>query len=120
METKDMIDKIEVGKTYVDKYETKRTVLFVGEINVLCKCKTKYGQKDEGAYSIKGFKEDHSELPKEKRKFWLWDYENKHGYWKRSEYFYDESFKDTTGRESLSIKNAKEKRKVESSLLEIE
>jgi hypothetical protein len=115
-----MINKIEVGKTYINKHGLQRTVLFIGEYEVFYKYKNSDGSEYENSWIIEDFKKDHSELPKEKRKFWLWDYKTGYGRWKRTLIFCDESFKDTRGIEHSLLSHAKEKRKVESSLLEIE
>ena len=65
-----MIEKLEAGKTYLTTdCSGKVTVLFVGESHIFCR----YEDKSEGSMRIDYIRKHWSELPKPKKRYWLWD-----------------------------------------------
>ena len=67
-----MLEKIEIGKTYINACGNMSTVLFIGKVRVF----SVYKDGSEGSDNIAFVKREWSELPKPKKRYWLWDVGN--------------------------------------------
>lgn len=110
----DLKDAVCGETVLVDQFETHR--YFVGLVKD--KLLTSTYSTDE-LYAWEELSIKKWTIKKENKKYWYWDFKDNAGNWTTSSYKCDESFHLTGGSLHCGLNDAKEKTKVESSLLEI-
>lgn len=82
-----MLEKIEVGKVYLDSNGFKSTILTIGEKSVFIRAE----DGSEGSCKINWVKDNWSEIPTPKKRYWLWDVDaSGGGIYKTSTYLDDD------------------------------
>jgi len=117
MKFKDLENAV-CGKTVlVDRWQAGR--VFVGWTPNGMLVTNSYGSSDDCRTwiepEIKGWT-----IKKETRKFWVWLFLSEGNFWKATGYLYDDSFKDSNDNTYGTLADSPQKRKVESSMVELD
>lgn len=91
-------DQLKVGETYrSDNWLVNRKILYIGEVCVFYKYSHDDGDIGESSQYIDGFLNDHSIIPKPKKRYWLWDTKTDSGAIYKGAHYMDEDGKLTNG-----------------------